>query len=259
MGSNLAKNTHGKLDRWIIDFDDMDLEDASNYKLPIEYVKTYVKPERDKNRDQKAREYWWKFLRSRPEMRTAIATLSYYFTVPRVSKWAIFILAPLDWLPGDKSVVVASEDYYILGILTSQVHRAWMEAQKSTLKSDIAYTHKTCFETFPFPQNLCKGVSRNAPTGNLVQQIRDKMTELHEYRSQQMEQKQWGITQLYNEYFHEPASKLYKLHQQLDKLVMKAYGFKTNDDILAKLLELNLELAEKEKRGEKVIGAESPV
>jgi hypothetical protein len=31
-----------------------------------------------------------------------------------------------------------------------------------------------------------------------------------------------------------------------------------NDDILVKLLELNLELAAKEKRGEKVIGAESP-
>nr|WP_052055652.1 hypothetical protein [Myxosarcina sp. GI1] len=73
-----------------------------------------------------------------------------------------------------------------------------------------------------------------------------------------MEQKQWGITQLYNQYFHEPASKLYQLHQQLDKLVMQAYGFKEQDDILAKLLELNLELAEKEQQGEKVIGAESP-
>ena len=56
-----------------------------------------------------------------------------------------------------------------------------------------------------------------------------------------MEQKQWSITQLYNEYFHEPASKLYQLHKELDKLVMKAYGFKTKDDILAKLLELNFE------------------
>ena len=73
-----------------------------------------------------------------------------------------------------------------------------------------------------------------------------------------MEQKQWGITQLYNEYFHEPASKLYQLHKELDKLVMKAYGFKVKDDILAKLLELNFELAAKEKRGEKVIGAKSP-
>jgi hypothetical protein len=90
-----------------------------------------------------------------------------------------------------------------------------------------------------------------------------------------MSKKQWGITQLYNAYFHEPASKLYQLHQQLDKLVMQAYNFKSDDDILAKLLELNSELAEqrglggfpherllqeaaKEKRGEKVIGAESP-
>ena len=40
---------------------------------------------------------------------------------------------------------------------------------------------------------------------------------------------------------------------------MKAYGFKANDDILTKLLDLNLRLAEKEKQGEKVVGAESPV
>ncbi|MDJ0650993.1 MAG: class I SAM-dependent DNA methyltransferase, partial [Xenococcaceae cyanobacterium MO_188.B19] len=131
----------------------------------------------------------------------------------------------------------------------SNIHRVWMEAQKSTLKADIAYTHKTCFETFPFPQS--------ADT-KIIQKIRDKTLELHQYRSQQMEKKQWGITQLYNEYFHEPASQLYKLHQQLDQLVMQAYNFKLDDDILSKLLELNLELAAKEKQGEKVIGAETP-
>ncbi|MEG4502163.1 hypothetical protein QUA81_01120 [Microcoleus sp. F6_B4] len=37
--------------------------------------------------------------------------------------------------------------------------------------------------------------------------------------------------------------------------VMQAYGFTdSDDDILAKVLELNLELAEKEKRGEPVVG-----
>jgi hypothetical protein len=73
-----------------------------------------------------------------------------------------------------------------------------------------------------------------------------------------MLKKQWGITQLYNAYFHEPASKLYQLHQELDKLVIQAYNFKADDDILAKLLELNLELAAKEKRGETIIGVETP-
>ena len=49
-----------------------------------------------------------------------------------------------------------------------------------------------CFETFPFPQN---------PTSETVDSIRKIMTQLHEYRTQQMEKKQWGITKLYNAFF----------------------------------------------------------
>ncbi|MBE9185828.1 hypothetical protein IQ270_14260 [Microcoleus sp. LEGE 07076] len=59
------------------------------------------------------------------------------------------------------------------------------------------------------------------------------------YRTQQTLVKHWGITQLYNNFFEEPTSQLFKLTD--------------SDDILAQLLELNLELAEKEKRGEPVI------
>jgi len=62
------------------------------------------------------------------------------------------------------------------------------------------------------------------------------------------------ITQLYNKFFEEPTSQLFKLHAQLDRQVMQAYRFIDSDDILAKVLELNLELAEKEKRGEPVVG-----
>jgi hypothetical protein len=69
-----------------------------------------------------------------------------------------------------------------------------------------------------------------------------------------MESKQWGITTLYNKFFDEQTSQLYKLHQQLDKLVMQAYGFNSKDDILEKLLTLNSELAEKEKQGINIIG-----
>ena len=69
-----------------------------------------------------------------------------------------------------------------------------------------------------------------------------------------MSAKQWGITQLYNKFFEEPTSQLFKLHAQLDRPVMQAYGFIDSDDILAKVLEFNLELAEKDKRGEPVVG-----
>ncbi|MFM6536567.1 MAG: type IIL restriction-modification enzyme MmeI, partial [Dolichospermum sp.] len=167
--------------------------------------------------------------------------------VPRHSKWFIFIPGKSDWLPADSTTVIASDDFYILGILTSNIHRVWVKAQSSTLGETTRYTHNTCFETFPFPQ-----------TGDIkiVQQIRTKTEELHEYRTQQMETKQWGITTLYNKFFTEPSSQLYKLHQQLDKLVMSVYQFNPEDDILEKLLTLNLELAEKEKQGIKIIGPE---
>ena len=73
-----------------------------------------------------------------------------------------------------------------------------------------------------------------------------------------MAKKQWGITQLYNQFLHEPNSKLHQLHQKLDKLVMEAYDFQSDDDILEKLFALNQELAQKEKQGVAVVGPWSP-
>ncbi|MGL4375632.1 MAG: class I SAM-dependent DNA methyltransferase, partial [Microcoleaceae cyanobacterium] len=101
----------------------------------------------------------------------------------------------------------------------------------------------------PFPQT---------PTKKVVEKIRETMIKLHEYRSKEMERNGWGITQLYNQYFNEPASKLYKFHQELDQLVMSAYHFLESDDLLENLLKLNHECAEKEKQGEMVIGAKDP-
>jgi SAM-dependent methyltransferase len=249
MGANLARNPNGIPDRWIIDFNDMVLEEACQYAAPFERIRSTVKPERAGNRRKTTRLNWWKYGEKRPAMREALRNLSGYFAVPRVSKWAIFIPADLDWLPGDLNTVLASDNFYVLGVLTSEVHRLWVRAQSSTLKGDTRYTHNTCFETFPFPQT---------PTADLVQAIRDQALQLHHYRSEQMEQKQWGITKLYNAYFDEPASQLYKLHKELDALVLQAYGFSPDDDLLEKLLALNLELAEKEKNGEAVVGPWDP-
>ncbi|MCL1462915.1 class I SAM-dependent DNA methyltransferase [Argonema galeatum] len=243
-GQDLAQNVNGKPDRWIIDFNEMSLEDASEYKLPFNHVKNYVKPERDQNRRETTKLNWWKYGEKRPGMRKALATLPFYFVVPRVSKWSIFILAIPDWLPGDGTNIVASDDFYVLGILTSNLHRQWVKAQSSTLKADTRYTHNTCFETFPFPQNCSEKIKT---------EIRAAMQAIHDYRTEQMERKQWGITQLYNQFFNEPTSQLAKLHAQLDQLVCKAYGIKSNDDPLKFLLELNFEVANRESQGLSVV------
>lgn len=251
-GNDLVENLYAGLKNWIIDFNDMSIEEASEYTQPLQWVKSKVKPKRDLNRRQTYQTYWWQLGEKRPAMRQALESISQYFAVPQTSKWAIFLPCSCEWLPNARTRIVASEDFYVLGILTSRLHRIWMEAQMSTLEDRISYTHNSCFETFAFPQ-INTNTSKKAK--QTIEKIRAAMQELHQYRSQQMESKQWGITKLYNEYFHEPASQLYKLHAKLDKLVMQAYGFSEDDDILSKLLELNLELSDREKQGLPVIGA----
>jgi hypothetical protein len=249
MGSNLAKNSLGKPDRWIIDFADMDLEEAERYAAPFRQVQELVRPERMRNRRESTRVNWWRYGEKRPAMRNATSALDLYFVVPRVSKWAMPIVFDPSWLPGEKNVIIASEDFYVLGLLTANVHRQWMHAQKGTLKGDIAYTHDTCFETFPFPQLV---------TAQQAEAIRQQMIELNDYRNAWMVENQKGITELYNRYFDEPASKLRKLHDALDTLVLKAYGWSAKDDVLANLLDLNLELAELEAEGQAVVGPWDP-
>ncbi len=238
-GNDLVGNPYVGLNNWIIDFNDMSIEDASEYVEPFAWVRSQVKPERDLNRRQIYQKYWWQLGERRPAMREALKNLSQYFAVPQTSKWAIFLPCSSEWLPNARTRIVASEDFYVLGILTSRLHRIWMEAQMSTLEDRISYTHNSCFETFPFPQLNIKDKGLKP----LVQQIRSTMQELHQYRTEQMEKKQWGITKLYNEYFHEPASQLYNLHAKLDKQVMQLYDFSEDDDLLEKLLHLNQAIA----------------
>jgi hypothetical protein len=251
---DLTDVPNGLPSRWIIDFNNMSLEDAITYKSPFKHIKDTVKPERDKNRRDVRRLNWWKYGEIAPKMRKEISQNMTYFIAPSHSKWFIFLPAKTDWLPNNSTTIIASDDFYVLGVLTSKVHRQWVKAQSSTLEDRTRYTHNTCFETFPFPQ-LDPKTSTKAKQA--IEKIRATMQELHQYRSQQMESKQWGITKLYNSYFHEPASQLYKLHAKLDKLVLQAYGFSEDDDILSKLLELNMQLGDREKQGLPVIGAKS--
>lgn len=243
-GDNLTKNSNCLPDRWIIDFYNMSIEDASDYTLPFEHLKLTVKPERDKNRRDTYKNNWWRHGESRPALKKELISLSCYFAVPETSKWAIYAVCPSSWLPGNAVRAVVSDDFYVLGILTSNVHRHWVKAQSSTLKADTRYTNSTCFETFPFPQN-CPEKTKT--------EIRAAMQVLHDYRTEYMERKQCGITQLYNQFFDEPASQLAKLHAQLDQLVCKAYGIKANQDPLKFLLELNFEVAQRETEGLPVV------
>ena len=141
---------------WVIDFNDISIEEASEYKLPFQIVREKVKPERDSNKEKARKENWWKFGRTRPAMRKALMGLYCYFAIPKVSKYTVFSPIDVSILPCEANMVIASEDYYILGIINSNIHQLWVKAQSSTLEDRTRYTNTTCFETFPFPQLASK-------------------------------------------------------------------------------------------------------
>ncbi|MCG3206891.1 MAG: hypothetical protein FOGNACKC_00490 [Anaerolineae bacterium] len=238
---------------WIIDFGvDMPLEAAAQYEKPFEYVRLNVKPKRNKVREKNYREKWWLFQRSRPAMRAAISNLSHYIATPMVSKHRIFAKVSVNVIPENLLVVIAREDDYFFGVLHSKLHELWSRAQGTQLReaeSGQRYTPTTTFETFPFPWP--PGAE---PTESpLVQAIAAAAKELVNKRdnwlnppgASETELKQRTLTNLYNR----RPTWLQLAHHKLDEAVFAAYGWPpslTDDEILERLLALNLERAAKQ-------------
>ena len=139
---------------WIIDFGvHMSMDEASQYNNVLEYVKTNIKPVRDKVRRKNHREYWWIHAEARPGMRQALNNLSRYIITPRVAKHRLFVWAELEVLPDSAVIAIARGDDYFLGVLHSRPHEIWSLRLGTWLGkgNDPRYTPTTTFETFPFP------------------------------------------------------------------------------------------------------------
>lgn len=236
-GSSLV-NPNAALE-WVIDFNNRTIEQAMKYKEPFEQVKKMVKPDRDNNKRKARRENWWKFGERRPGMRTALKGLKCYFCLPKIAKYTCFQAIDIAILPCEANMVVASDDFFILGILNSKIHLDWVEAQSSTLESRTRYTNTTCYETFPF----AKGVKEKAK-----QKVREIMEELENFRKKAAKESEITITQFYNLYINEASSNLFKLHKKLDKAVCAAYGWKYEEEknYNETLLQLNKERFDEE-------------
>jgi type II restriction/modification system DNA methylase subunit YeeA len=221
-----------KLD-WVIDFNKMDMEEASKYLLPYAHVKAKVKPDRDGNNRKARREYWWRYGEPRPGMRKALGGLANYFCLSKVAKYTCFQSIDISILPCEANTVIASDDFFILGVLNSQVHMNWVVAQRSTHETRTRYTSTTCFQTFPFPHGTKE---------KLKEKVRKVMKELESFRKKESIERDITITKFYNSFINEPASQLYKLHQKLDKAVVACYGWKyiEGNNHNPELLEINI-------------------
>lgn len=225
---------------WIIDFgEDMSIEEAALYEMPFAYVEKHVKPARETSRT--TIQQWWLHERPRVDMRRALTGLGRFIATARVTKHRLFVWLPAATLPDSAVIVFAREDDYIFGVLHCRAHEVWARSlgtQLREVESGFRYTPTTTFETFPLP----------CPTDEQREAIALEARNLDRLRrgwlnppgADEALRKRRTLTQLYNE----RPTWLAQAHERLDRAVLHAYGWDhglTDDEIVASLLELNLE------------------
>lgn len=117
----------------------------------------------------------------------------------------------------DKSVIVTNAVLFIpeaerfhFGILTSNVHMAWMRAVCGRIKSDYRYSKDVVYNNFPWPMPTPEQKIRIEATAQAVLDARALYPDS-------------SLADLYDEVLMPPE--LRKAHQQNDRAVMQAYGF----------------------------------
>ena len=123
---------------------------------------------------------------------------------------------------------------YHFGVLTSNVHMAWMRAVAGRLKSDYRYSKDIVYNNFPWPTPTEEQKSSIERTAQAILSARETEPDA-------------SLADLYDEALM-PAV-LRKAHQANDRAVMKAYGFNvggmTEAACVAKLMKMYQALTEK--------------
>ncbi len=245
---------------------DMSEEDAAQYVMPFEYVKTRVLPIRLKSRQtEREKQLYWLYARPRPEMTEALEGLSRFISTPAVAKHRIFEWFTPEHICNQGTLVFARDDDYFFGVLHSRLHEVWSLRTCTWLGkgNDPRYTPTTTFETFPFPWPP----GQEDTSHPAYRAISEAARQLHEEREAWLNPpgvtgkalERRTLTTLYNalnvfrgvEAMRVPveaadfAPRLDALHRALDEAVCDAYGWPRavlddEEDILRRLLALNL-------------------
>ncbi|MCI8595120.1 MAG: class I SAM-dependent DNA methyltransferase, partial [Oscillospiraceae bacterium] len=136
----------------------------------------------------------------------------------------------------NKLQIIPDGTLYHFGVLTSNVHMAWMRAVCGRLKSDYDYSQKIVYNNFPWP----------TPTDEQKVKIEQTAQAILDARALYPNA---SLADLYDETTMPPE--LRKAHQQNDKAVMQAYGFDvktmTESTCVAELMKMYQRLLEADR------------
>ena len=249
--------------RYVIDFAQRDVLDASRYSKAFAIVEELVMPmvmaraEEEKlatgktnTRWTRMAERWWQFRDYQPGLMALILSTSRYVACSRTTKRPVFAFVSSAIHPDTKLMCFAYEDDYAFGVIQSNPHWEWLTSKGSRLKTahDRSYSSTTVWETFPWPQS---------PTAKQIDAVAEAGREVRRVREDALAKIKGGLRAVYRTLELPGKNPLKDAHAALDAAVLKAYGFASPEkgakkDLLKQLLDLNLEVAARIDRGEPV-------
>jgi hypothetical protein len=226
-----------------------------------QWVLDRVKPQRDLNPRGVYGRLWWIFGEPRAVLRPAIEGLDRIIVAGETIHHRFFEFFPTSTIADNMIRVIASDDAYVLGVLSSQLHTLFSLRKGGWLGqgNDPRYQSE-CFSTFPFP----------TATELKQESIRELSEELDTLRKRVLaEHKFLTMTKLYNvreklrsgspfddseKAIHDAGcvGVIHELHNKIDAAVAEAYDWPPdlpNEELLSRLVALNKERTEEEKRG----------
>ena len=161
-----------------------------------------------------------------------------YLIIPRVSSERrryvpIGYISP-EVIASDSVQIIPNATRYEYGILTSNVHMAWMRSVAGRLKSDYRYSKDIVYNNFPWPDPTPEQKAKIEATAQGILDARDLYPDS-------------SLADLYDPLTMPPE--LRKAHTANDKAVMAAYGFSTKmteSECVAELMKMYQKLVEEQ-------------
>lgn len=225
--------------RSIINFLDRSEEEASQYILPFEIVAERVKPSRLAQKNETAKQRWWRYYRYNEDCYSVLAGLQRCFVAAATTKYLNFSAASTSYIYLNTLYIFTTDRWDLYAVVQSTLHEVWSRKYSGALETRLRYSSTDCFETFPFADGLWR--MPNAALADIGERY-------HEHRCALMRQLWLGLTDIYN-LFHsrdltpemvtkvskksideanvgyQGVSSLRRLHQALDEAVRDAYGW----------------------------------
>lgn len=229
LGSEEYINNIPRFCLWLKDVSPSDLRKLPNTLSRVEAVRSF-RMKSTKEATRKSADFPTLFQQIRqPE--------TDFIIVPRVSSERR-LYVPMDFV--SKDVIVNDSIQFVpdarpfhFGVLTSNVHMAWMRAVAGRLKSDYRYSVSIVYNNFPWPTPSEEQKAKIEQTAQAILDARALYPDS-------------SLADLYDELTM--PIELRKAHQANDVAVMAAYGFPktyTESDIVAALMKMYKDLTDK--------------